>query len=581
MSSTTDLVRQWVAQAVRVTPAGETRTDAAYVSFADWCRHRGIAHHQVPSAMRFGPALTEVTGCPRRQVSRGGERGYYFLGLMLEAAPTRRVFELAAEIPVAASWVPDAASPLEATIEDKDTDRARREAEERDRRRASNFEPMRPEDFDDEWDLSIGNAAESPMNRAERSKAAREKRQEFNRNMGEFANAVRGAIETAPERGGTIADGIAEPEKHAKYIRTVAEQENRFLNRRGARSLSLAEAHEQMNREAMIFIAQTYFRDKIEPRGYARLPAPDHPGKRTACLLLSDLHLGSELDSVDEPVTFLATQEARRLEYLLRQFVDYKPRYRDDTDALLILNGDIIEGQLMHDFRSGSPLAEQKWIFWRYFVTFIAHVAECYPRVRVVCQPGNHGRDKVRHPGRATARKWDGHEWEMYVALEQMCSGLKNVTWSIPQRAISIIDLHGSKIGATHADTEIKLGDPDTKSTDNARILDRINAIGLYRDEFGAPVHFDGWVFGHYHKARYQPRNPRVLWNAALVPPNGYARSAGYIGEPQGQWMWEAVEGYPIGDVRFVEVGEAQDNDERLGKLIEPQRLALHKGSHS
>jgi hypothetical protein len=149
-----------------------------------------------------------------------------------------------------------------------------------------------------------------------------------------------------------------------------------------------------------------------------------------------------------------------------------------------------------------------------------------------------------------------------------------NVKWQIDFRAVSILDLHGSYVGVTHGDTEIKLGDPDTNSTDNARILDRINSIGLYKHPNGLPVHFAGWTFGHFHKARYQPRAPRVLWNAALVPPNGYARSAGYIGEPQGQWLWEAVEGHPIGDVRFVEVGTAQDHDERLGTIIKPFRFA-------
>jgi hypothetical protein len=33
------------------------------------------------------------------------------------------------------------------------------------------------------------------------------------------------------------------------------------------------------------------------------------------------------------------------------------------------------------------------------------------------------------------------------------------------------------------------------------------------------------------------------------------------------------VEGYPIGDARFIEVGPAQDKDEKLGKIIEPFRF--------
>ncbi len=437
---------------------------------------------------------------------------------------------------------------------------------ERNARRASDFEPMRPEDFAGEFATGVAND-ESAIGAAESSQAAREKRQEFNRQMGEFATDLRDSAEASSRGEGRISELV--PGKHAEYIALLAEQERRFGNRRWARSIAIAEAHEQLAREAMVYVADNYFRGKIEASGYARLARPETPAKRTACVLLSDLHLGSELDSLDEPNTFKAVEESRRLEYVLRQFVDFKPQYRDTTEALVIINGDIIEGNLLHDLRSGAPLTEQKAIFWQYFTRFISTVAQQYRSVRVVCQPGNHGRDKLRHPGRATASKWDGVEWSIYYALQLMCSELRNVTWSIPFRAISIVDVHGSTLGVTHADTELKLGHPDTKAKDNYNELSKINSTNFYG------VQFDGWVFGHYHTGRFQPGKPGVLWNAALVPPNGYARTAGYIGDLQGQWIWEAVEGHLFGDLRFIEVGRAQDVDERLGSLIPPFRFSM------
>ncbi len=493
-------------------------------------------------------------------------------GRPVETVPVQRRVAFDADLMDYIHLRTDVAPEVDDDEEDEDEDDADILAELEERlarqaqRRSSDFEALKPEDFEDEYATGIANDRSAGA-KATSAAAAREKRQEFNRQMGEFATDFRDAAVKAAHTGSTIGDNV--PAKHANYIRTLAEQERRFGNRRWSRSIAIAEAHEQLSREALAYVADRYFTNKIMPTGYARFPLSKSPNiKRTACVLLSDLHFGSELDSLDEPVTYLATQEARRLEFVLRQFLDYKPQYRSNTEALVIINGDIIEGLLMHDLRSGSPLTEQKAIFWAYMSTFIALVAQQYPTVRVVCQPGNHGRDKVRHPGRATARKWDGHEWECYYALRAMCSSLLNVTWQLDFRAVSIVDLYGSKLGVTHADTEVKLGDPDTKSTDNARILDRINSTRLYG------VEFDAWVFGHYHKGRYQPRNPRVLWNGALVPPNGYARSAGYIGEPCGQWIWEATEGFPIGDTRFVEVGESQDNDERLGTLIKPFRFA-------
>lgn len=455
----------------------------------------------------------------------------------------------------------DAETPVErrARLQAEKSERA---AADRERRRASDYEPIRPEDFVDEFDTSIGNRSG-----ADTAQAAREKRQEFNAAMGEFATDLRDAAAATPLIG-DIASSI--PAKHAAYIKDLAEQERRFGNRRQARSISLMAAHERLSLEANIYVAETFFKNKVEPAGYARLPRPETPAKRTACVLLSDLHLGSELDSLDEPHPFKAVEEARRLEWILRQFIDFKPQYRDTTEALVIVNGDIIEGDLQHDLRSGASLTEQKAIFWQYFTRFIALVAAHYKSVRVVCQPGNHGRNKLRHPGRATASKWDSFEWAMYYALRMMCSELKNVTWDIPFRAISVVDLHGKILGATHADTEIKLGHPDTKAKENFNQLSKLNSTNFYG------VHFDGWVFGHYHTGRFHPGEPSVLWNSCLVPPNGHARTNGYgIGESCGQFIWESVEGHLFGDLRFITVGPSQDNDERLGTLIPPFRFSM------
>lgn len=436
-------------------------------------------------------------------------------------------------------------------------DRDARIAAEARARLESDFDSLRPEDFD----VSVGN--DPKRDPAMAARAAREKRQEYNRQMGEHANAIRNA-KLAADAGEDVL-GVM-PGESAKYGTVLAEQERRFQNRKLARSVSLLDAAELLNQRRYKELAATYFRDKIKATGYAA-KRKNRKAKRSVCLMLSDLHLGAELSGRDNPIAFGAVEEARRLEYVLRQTLDYKPQYREQSELVLMLGGDMIEGYLLHDLRDGAPLAEQKCIFWRHFRSFIAHCAAQYPSVRVFCQPGNHGRDKVRHPGRATSRKWDGHEWEMYWALREMSSGLPTVKWQIDLRAVTVIDLYGASVGLSHGDTEIKLGDPDTRSVQNAQALDRINATRMYGVEFAA------WVFGHFHKPRYHPRNPRVLFNGGLLPPNGHARTQGYIGEPCGQWLWEAVEGYPVGDLRFIEVSESQDRDEQLGKLIVPFRI--------
>jgi hypothetical protein len=223
---------------------------------------------------------------------------------------------------------------------------------------------------------------------------------------------------------------------------------------------------------------------------------------------------------------------------------------------------------LQHDIRDGAPLTEQFIVFLRMFRQIAALFSQNFPKVRWVFQPGNHGRDVIRHPGRATSSKWDGHEFRAYYALMQMCSDLKNTTFDLPFRAVASVPLHGAWLLATHGDTEVRLRDPDTGAKENAHTLDRINSTRIYGHEYQV------FVAGHFHKPRWQARSTHMLFNGALVPPNGWARTEGYIGEPCGQWLWEATEGFPVGDARFIGVDNA-DKDEKLGKLITPFRFGM------
>lgn len=438
-------------------------------------------------------------------------------------------------------------------------------ARERERlnRLASDTEPLTLADFDpdNEYDVSVGNSKKGSDKKLS-AQAGREKRQEFNKSMGDNVEAMKRAAATAHTRGGDVLSAM--PSESGTYIGKLAEQERRFGNRRIARTISLAQAQEALALQHFKLIAEQFFSSKIKAVGFGTRK-PSTPAKRSTVLLLSDLHLGAELDSLDEPMPFRAVEEARRLEFIVRQAIDYKTQYRKHTKLVLLINGDIIEGLLLHG-PGGAPLAEQKAIVWMYFRQMIAEFSAAFPEVEIHWQSGNHGRDKVRHQGRATSRKWDSHEFEVGWALMMMCADLKNVTWSIPFRAVGIVDLHGQPLLLTHADTEVKLRHPDQHGANLAE-LHKINNNRTWGVEFVAAA------FGHYHSARLIPGEPTIVWNGALVPPNGHARTSGYIGEVMGQWLWEAVEGFPVGDARLIKVGPEQDHDERLGTIIKPFRF--------
>jgi Calcineurin-like phosphoesterase len=415
----------------------------------------------------------------------------------------------------------------------------------------SDYEPLKPGD-DDEYGVGVGNDAKRDP------KWAQEKRQEFSRAMGIYRDEL-------------IAGEVSE--QSAVFIARVAEQERRYQNKRQARTVSIAAANEALMVRLFREAAAEHLKDKIEPAGYAARLNPPKPSSRSDVLFLSDLHLGANLWAAEGNQQFGAVEEARRLEHVIQEACEYKTRYRDDSELVLILGGDMIEGQLGHDIRAGAPLIEQKLVFWKLLGAVVGLAAKRFPRVRVICQPGNHGRDKLRHPGRATASKWDGHEWEMYWALSMMASSLKNVTWDIPMRPWSIVDLHGHNMLVTHGDTDIKIGSPSTKSEANFAQLAVANALKTY----GATI--DVAAFAHFHSAYAIPGEPYVIYNGMLVPANNHARTSGYITRPCGQWLWESVRGFPVGDLRFITVGPEQDRDVSLGKICVPFRLDMERAS--
>jgi hypothetical protein len=303
-------------------------------------------------------------------------------------------------------------------------------------------------------------------------------------------------------------------------------------------------------------------RGTIEPAGYS-LRRGQARTSRSVCLLLTDLHLGATQSGRDNPWGYGPREAARRLEHIVIQALEYKTQYRDHSELVLLIGGDIIEGALGHDISDGAALLDQIRFAWRVLRKSLSLFAQHFPRVRVFCQSGNHGRNKLRHPLRATSEKWDGFEGILYHGLAEMCSDLPNVSFDIPDKPISFVDLYGKTLALTHGDTEIRLSHPVRGAAQNAAELAKINATLRY----GRVI--DVLAFGHFHSPANIPGIPTtILSNGALLPPNGYARSQGFGYEPTCQLLWEAVEGFPVGDIRWLYVGREQDQDDRLGALL-------------
>lgn len=437
----------------------------------------------------------------------------------------------------------------------KEADAARREGSEYEALGVDNYR-LEPTASDDRYQA---HGAHDP-------EAKRQHRQEYSRAMGETLDMMRD-----PE--GTPAK---QQEKLGHYIGALAEDERRFMNRRLARSTAIWLAREELALRRFTQVARAELSGRVQASGLSVKQRPSSPLERVVNVLLSDLHLGAWLFAENgEPTRFGPEEESRRLGKIFGEVVDYKPRYRAQSHLNLLLDGDLIEGLLLHDLRDGAPLTEQTAAFWFYMSRAVAECAHAYPSVDVWFQPGNHGRNKLRHPGRATSSKWDGEETKLAIGLAAMCSNLKNVKfrgcWFDNRLAVSAVPLPGgAHLLETHGDTEVAFADPDAGAAQNADTLNAINASRRYGVEFAVAT------VGHWHKARAIPlASTTILFNGALIPPNGFARSAtkraGTL-ERCGQWIFESVPGYPVGDLRFLSVGPGEDRDASLNKVIPPFR---------
>lgn len=379
--------------------------------------------------------------------------------------------------------------------------------------------------------------------------ATKQKRQEYNRNMSRVAGIVRDR----------------DPVEVARYLSNLAEDERRFVNRRRARSVALGSARETLFVRQFEELAGRLFRGKIVAGGYAAKRRSAPPAKRIANLLLSDLHVGANLAPEESPEAFGFVEARRRLAKITIDAGEFKSQYRDHTHLNLYLGGDVIEGNLGHDQADGAPLAEQCAAFVRMMVDVVAHLAAAFPSVSVYCQSGNHGRNKLRHEGRATNQKWDSFESVLYQGIRAATAHLPTVEWHIPKAPVCVVPLFDRHLLLTHGDTELKIGPPSTKANTVEVAINKLNANLTYGK------HIDLLAFGHFHDptVKYFARSAFVA-NGALVPANGHARTSGYGDTPCGQYLWESVPGFALGDVRYLRVGQAEDGDASLDRVVKP-----------
>jgi hypothetical protein len=300
---------------------------------------------------------------------------------------------------------------------------------------------------------------------------------------------------------------------------------------------------------------------EVKPAGYARKKGAQYAGDRVVTLMLSDTHYGTDLTATDHLRPYSNVEECRATAKVIANLLDYKTDHRDKTTVHLWIGGDLFAGLLGHDDRSLPELQVQMLRAASVLVQGVSLVAAEFPKLIVTVDWGNHGRDTLRHKSRADNYKWLNWELITMFLVRTQCQKLRNVSWHLHRRAYGFTKLFGWQFFTTHGDTILS---KKPGSQGFARQLASINSSPYYQGRNHVAL------LGHWHSGEtFQVDHTRVFVNGALIPPDGFSESHGFLAGA-GQWIFETTEKHAVGDTRFVEVTPKDYLDTGFDGLIEP-----------
>lgn len=305
---------------------------------------------------------------------------------------------------------------------------------------------------------------------------------------------------------------------------------------------------------------------KVKPSGYSKKKGRIYAGSRVVTLMLSDTHYGTDLSALDHLRAYSNVEECRATAKVVKNLLSYKKDHRANTTAQIWIGGDLFAGLLGHDDRSLPELQIQMLRAASILVQAVSHAAAEFPKVVVHVDWGNHGRDTLRHKSRADNYKWLNWELITVFLVRSQCLRLKNVEWHMHRRAYGFVSTLGWQFFTTHGDTILskKPGSPGF-----ARQLAGINSSPYYRGRNHVAL------LGHWHSGEtFQVDHTRVFVNGALIPPDGFSESHGFLAGA-GQWLFETTENHAVGDARFIEVSPGDYSNSELDGVILPWSVDL------
>jgi hypothetical protein len=300
----------------------------------------------------------------------------------------------------------------------------------------------------------------------------------------------------------------------------------------------------------------------IKPQGYSRRQKAGPESARILTSMWSDQHYGTDLTAAEHLVAYSNREECRATAKILQNILDYKTDKRDSTTLHLDFGGDDFAGMLGHDDSFSAELQVQMARTSHIEAQIIAVAAANFPHVVVHRTWGNHGRDTLRHKGRADNFKWVNWEFATWLTVQALCRDQKNVRWVTDRKPVGFTNMFGWRKLRTHGDTVLgaKPGSPAFASQ-----LNKISASPYYGGK-----HVDVACLGHWHSGQqFTEGHTEVFVNPALIPPDGFSQSHGFL-TACGQFIFETTAKYAVGDSRKVRVGIEDYRNSALDGLITP-----------
>lgn len=276
---------------------------------------------------------------------------------------------------------------------------------------------------------------------------------------------------------------------------------------------------------------------------WLKAPAGKSSGTAALVAFLSDVHAGEivrpeEMGGVNSYNLRIA--EARLKRFFERIITLSRNYFGSLTYSGLVLNlgGDLVSGDIHDELEQTNELSVLDTTLWLAprLVAGIEALAEEFPSVHVVSEPGNHGRDSKipRFKGRS-AHNADTHIARMVAMYWSQKNTSDAVTFDIPESYDADFTVFGTRFTAEHGEN-LQKNNPGTSEIGSLGPVKR-GSLRKARAKLEQGQPFDVMLVAHFHQLVYAPSQGFVM-NGSLKGYDEYAKGLNLKPEPPQQALF-------------------------------------------